>query len=91
MLTAGIAFVAVKNWKRQEKAKRETEFLDALVEAVHTYIADMPGSVTLVQTAKIGMRATLQLGRPMGNSNRARRRFKLKRARGEGVAQPTSV
>lgn len=53
--TAGIAFIALRNWKRQEKAKREAEFLDALIEAVHTYIAEMPGPVTLVELAKIGM------------------------------------
>jgi hypothetical protein len=52
---AGIAILALRNWKRQEKAKREAEFLDALIEAVHTYISEMPAPVTLVHLAKIGM------------------------------------
>jgi hypothetical protein len=40
--TAIIALIALRNWQRQDKAKREAEFLDALVEAMHTYIAEMP-------------------------------------------------
>lgn len=52
---AVIAFLALKNWQRQDKAKREAEFLDALVEAVHTYIAEMSKPITLVKIAKIGM------------------------------------
>jgi hypothetical protein len=55
VVTAGIAILALRNWKRQEKAKREAEFLDALIEAVHTYISEMPAPVTLVHLAKIGM------------------------------------
>jgi hypothetical protein len=53
--TAMIAFLALKNWRRQDKAKREAEFLDALIEAAHTYIAEMPKAVTLFEMAKIGM------------------------------------
>jgi hypothetical protein len=48
VLTAVIAFFALRNWKRQEKAKREAEFLDALIEAVHTYIAENPPLQQLV-------------------------------------------
>jgi hypothetical protein len=53
--TAVIAFVALKNWQRQDKAKREAEFLDALIEAAHTYIAEMRKPITLLDMAKIGM------------------------------------
>jgi hypothetical protein len=53
--TAVIAFLALKNWQRQDKAKREAEFLDALIEAAHTYIAAMPKPITLLEMAKIGM------------------------------------
>lgn len=53
--TAVIAFFALKNWQRQDKAKREAEFLDALIEATHTYIAEMPKPITLLEMAKIGM------------------------------------
>jgi hypothetical protein len=53
--TAVIALFALKNWQRQDKAKREAEFLDALIEATHTYITEMPKPITLLETAKIGM------------------------------------
>jgi len=55
--TAFIAFVALRNWKRQDKAKREAEFLDILVEATHTYLAEMERPVTLAEIAKIGMQS----------------------------------
>jgi len=53
--TAVIAFLALKNWQRQDKAKREAGFLDAMVEAAHTYIAEMSKPITLLEMAKIGM------------------------------------
>ena len=53
--TAVIAFVALRNWQRQDKAKREAEFLDALVEAAHAYIADLPAPIQVFEAAKIGM------------------------------------
>ncbi len=53
--TAFIAFKALQNWQRQDKAKREAEFLDALLEAAHAYIADLPAPITVVEMAKIGM------------------------------------
>lgn len=55
--TAVIALVALKNWQRQDKAKREAEFLDSLIEATHTYIAQMPAPVTLLEIAEIGMKS----------------------------------
>jgi hypothetical protein len=53
--TAIIAFAALRNWQRQDKAKREAEFLDALIEAAHAYIADLPAPITTLEMAKIGM------------------------------------
>jgi hypothetical protein len=55
MAMAVIAFLALKNWQRQDKAKREAEFLDALIEAVHTYIAETHKPITLLEMAKFGM------------------------------------
>jgi hypothetical protein len=55
VVTAIIAWRALESWKRQDKAKREAEFLDALVDASHAYIAELPAPITLVQMAKIGM------------------------------------
>lgn len=53
--TAVIAYVALKNWKRQDRAKRQAEFLDQLTDAAHTYIAEMSKPVTIVQFVTIGM------------------------------------
>ena len=53
--TAIIAFAALRNWQRQDKAKREAEFLDALVEGAHAYIAELPTPTTILEMAKIGM------------------------------------
>ncbi|WP_367394566.1 hypothetical protein [Cupriavidus sp. Agwp_2] len=53
--TAAIAFFALKNWQRQDKAKRKAEFLDELIEAAHAYIPEVHKPITLLQMAKIGM------------------------------------
>jgi hypothetical protein len=53
--TAFIAFFALRNWQHQDKAKREADFLDALIEAAHAYIVEMPKPVTILEMAKIGM------------------------------------
>jgi len=65
--TAVIAFLALRNWQRQDKAKREAEFLDALIEAAHTYIAEIPSPITVLEMAKIGMSSharTWEAGEP---------------------------
>lgn len=53
--TGVIAFFALRNWQRQDKAKREAEFLDALIEAAHTYIAELPKLITLLEMGRLGM------------------------------------
>jgi hypothetical protein len=55
VVTAVIAFLALKNWQRQDKAKREAEFLDALIEATYTYIVEVSKPVMLLEMDKIGM------------------------------------
>lgn len=55
MATAIIALCALQTWRHQDKAKGKAEFLDALIEATHAYIAEMPQPVTLLEMAKIGM------------------------------------
>lgn len=57
VVTAAIAFLALKNWKRQDKAKRQAEFLDDLIEAVHAYIAEMSKPITLVRFISMGMKS----------------------------------
>jgi hypothetical protein len=53
--TTVIAFLALKNWKRQDRAKRQAEFLDELIEATHSYIAEMSKPVTLARFVNIGI------------------------------------
>lgn len=55
VVTAAIAIIALQTWKHQDKAKGKAEFVDALIEAAHTYIAEMPKPITLLEMAKIGM------------------------------------
>lgn len=55
VVTAFTAFAALRNWRLQDKAKRESEFLDSLVEAAHAYIAEMTTPITLLQVTKTGM------------------------------------
>lgn len=64
VVTAVIAFVALKNWQRQDKAKREAEFLDALIEAAHTYIAEMAKPITALEMTKVGMEGYAPAGEP---------------------------
>lgn len=52
-----IAGLALRTWRKQDKAQKEAAFIDELVEAVHTYIAAMPVPITMADIAKIGMRA----------------------------------
>jgi hypothetical protein len=52
---AFVAWRALQTWRRQDKAKRQADFLDQLTEAVHDFIGTMAAPVTLVQVIKIGM------------------------------------
>lgn len=60
--TAVIAFLALRNWQRQDKAERGAEFLDALIEATHSYIAAMSKPITLLEIIKIGMESLAPTG-----------------------------
>jgi hypothetical protein len=57
VVTAVVAFLALKNWKRQDKAKREAEFLDQLTEAVHSYISQLSTPITLAEFIRVAMDA----------------------------------
>jgi hypothetical protein len=52
---AAFAYRALAAWKGQERAKRETDFLSELVDAVHRYIAEMSKPITLAKLIKIQM------------------------------------
>lgn len=53
--TALIAYFALRNWQRQDKAKREAEFLDTMIEATHTFITEISKPTLLLEMAKIGI------------------------------------
>lgn len=57
LATAVVAVLALRNWQRQDRGKREAEFLDALVDAVHAYIVDMGRPIALVEMVRIGMKS----------------------------------
>ncbi|MDP3907587.1 hypothetical protein [Novosphingobium sp.] len=59
--TAVIAFLALRNWQKQDRAKREAEFLDQIVDAVHLYIVEMQRPVELLRMAKIGMKSHVKI------------------------------
>ena len=66
--TAFIAFRALRNWQRQDRAKREVEFLDSLIDAAHQHIIEMQRPVALLRAAKIGMASHVQSWNP-GDEN----------------------
>ncbi|MDF2638500.1 MAG: hypothetical protein K0R64_1484 [Novosphingobium lindaniclasticum] len=53
--TACIAYRALRNWQRQDRAKRQAEFLDELIDATHEHIVDMQRPIELLRMAKIGI------------------------------------
>ena len=50
-----VGWLALRNWKRQDKAKREADFLDALIEQTHTFIIAMTRPVSIHKSVRIGM------------------------------------
>ena len=58
--TAGIAFAALRNWRRQDKAKRQAEFLDELIEATHTFVIEVHKPIEMMRMSKIGMASHIQ-------------------------------
>lgn len=56
-VTAWIAWLALRTWKHQDRANREAQFLDSLVDAMHAYVAAIATPVAIVETVHIGFRA----------------------------------
>lgn len=67
--TAMIALCALRTWRHQEKAKIKAEFLDALIDTVHSYIAEMSRPLTLLKMAKIGIEAHMPTWERTGQSD----------------------
>lgn len=55
VVTAFIAYRALQNWKRQDKGKRQADFLDQLTDAINNFVGLMPGPVSTVHLVRIGM------------------------------------
>ncbi len=55
VVTAAIACYALQIWKKQDKAKREADFLDALIEAAHIYNVELSKPIMLLRMAKVGL------------------------------------
>lgn len=53
--TPVIALLALRNWQRQDKAKREAEFLDSLIDAAHIYILETAKPIGLLNFVKIAI------------------------------------
>lgn len=68
--TAGVAFAALRNWRRQDKAKRQSEFLDELIEATHAYIVEVQKPIEMLRMAKIGMAAHVESWGPGTDEDR---------------------
>lgn len=69
--TAAIAFAALRNWRRQDKAKRQSEFLDELIEATHTYVVEVQKPIEMLRMAKIGMAAHVESWKSGTDEDRA--------------------
>lgn len=52
---AVVATMALNTWRRQSKAKNQTDFLDELTDTVHKYINDISGPAELVKYIKMGI------------------------------------
>ncbi|GMU68409.1 MAG: hypothetical protein AMXMBFR37_07420 [Steroidobacteraceae bacterium] len=53
--TAFIAWRALANWKRQDKAKRDAEFLDSLTDAIHSFSTLMRAPLSALQFIKLSV------------------------------------
>lgn len=56
--TAIIACMALRNWKRQDKAKREVAFLDELIEAVQNYTHSLSPLIASLTVLRIVIHGT---------------------------------
>lgn len=50
-----VAWSALKNWKRQDKARREADFIDELVDAIHAFVVSMENVVSLLMVTRMGL------------------------------------
>ena len=58
---AMVATLALRTWKRESKARRQTDFLDALTDSIHDFIALMAAPIEMVKFAKIAIQSHAEL------------------------------
>lgn len=52
---AAVATIALTTWKKQSKAQRQIDFMDALADSVHEFIASLVAPIEMVKIIKIGI------------------------------------
>lgn len=60
VVTAIIAYKALRGWQSQERAKRQAEFLDQLLDATHAFVIEINKPIGNLRFAKIGMASYVQ-------------------------------
>lgn len=55
VVTAVIAYKALRSWQSQERAKRQAQFLDQLLDATHAFVIEVNKPIGHLRGAKIGM------------------------------------
>ncbi len=53
--TAIIAYSALRSWQSQERAKRQAQFLDQLLDATHAFVIEVNKPIGHLRGAKLGM------------------------------------
>jgi hypothetical protein len=50
-----VATIALKTWKRQSKAKKQTDFMDEITNCVHEFVTEMSAPTEMLKYIKIGI------------------------------------
>ena len=56
-----VATLALKTWKRQSKAQKQTDFMDEITNSVHEFIMGMAGPTEILKYIKIGIESHAKL------------------------------
>ena len=52
---ATVATIALKTWKRQSKAQKQIDFMDAITDSVHEFIDSLAAPIEMVNYIKLGV------------------------------------
>jgi hypothetical protein len=50
-----VATIALETWKRQSKAKKQTDFMDEITNCVHEFVTEMSAPTEMLKYIKIGI------------------------------------